>query len=67
MSLTEFPRIDEDLLNELERRYPLTDSILQQTEWQRAFLAGQRDIIRRLRIEYERQQEINMKSTHRRQ
>ena len=48
MSLTEFPRIDEDLLNELERRYPLTDSILQQTEWQRAFLAGQRDIIRRL-------------------
>ena len=63
----EFPRIERELIEELDKRYPLTDSVLHQDEWTRAFLAGQRDIIRRLRIEMERQSDINMKSTHRRQ
>lgn len=63
----EFPRIERELIEELEKRYPLTDSILNQDEWTRAFLAGQRDIVRRLRLEMERQNDINMRSTHRRQ
>lgn len=63
----EFPRLERELIEELEKRYPLTDSVLNQDEWTRAFLAGQRDIVRRLRIEMERQSDINMKSTHRRQ
>lgn len=63
----ELPRIERELVEDLEKRYPLTDSILSRDEWTRAFLAGQRDVIRRLRIEMERQSDINMKSTHRRQ
>ena len=63
----ELPRIERELVEELEKRHPLTDSVLSRDEWTRAFLAGQRDIIRRLRIEWERQSDINMKSTHRRQ
>ena len=65
--MQELPRIDRELIEFLEKRYPLTDSVLNQDEWTRAFLAGQRDIIRRLRLEMDRQSDINMKSTHRRQ
>lgn len=60
--MKEFPRLDEDFIKLLEDMYPLTDADLRATDWDRAFLAGQRDVVQKLRHEYGKQQKQFSKS-----
>lgn len=60
--MKEFPRIEEDLIKALLDVYEITDSHLKSSEWDRAFLCGQRDVIQKLRHEFEKQKRKNSKS-----
>ena len=62
----EFPPVDEELIKRLDELYPITDTDLKAPEWERAFLAGQRDVVNRLRTEWKQQEKRNKNNTVRR-
>ena len=62
----EFPPVDEELIKRLDELYPITDADLKASEWERAFLAGQRDVVNRLRTEWKQQEKRMQQNTVRR-
>ena len=62
----EFPPVDEELIKRLDELYPITDADLKAPEWERAFLAGQRDVVNRLRTEWKQQEKRNQNNIVRR-
>lgn len=64
--MNEFPPIDEELIKRLDDLYPITDADLKASEWERAFLAGQRDVVNRLRTEWKQQEKRNQNNIVRR-
>ena len=64
--MNEFPPIDEELIKRLDALYPITDADLKASEWERAFLAGQRDVVNRLRTEWKQQEKRNQNKIVRR-
>ena len=62
----EFPPVDEELIKRLDKLYPITDADLKAPEWERAFLAGQRDVVNRLRTEWKQQEKRNQNNIVRR-
>ena len=64
--MNEFPPIDEELIKRLDELYPITDADLKASEWERAFLAGQRDVVNRLRTEWKQQEKRNQNNIVRR-
>ncbi len=62
----EFPPVDEELIKRLDELYPITDADLKAPEWERAFLAGQRDVVNRLRTEWKQQEKRMQQNTVRR-
>ena len=61
--LTEFPFIEKDLIIKLESLYPLADANLQDTEWNRAYLCGQRSVVKKLKSLHDQQEKLNDKAT----
>ena len=62
----EVPPVDEELIKRLDELYPITDADLKASEWERAFLAGQRDVVNRLRTEWKQQEKRMQQNTVRR-
>ena len=65
--LEQWPPIDEMLIQRLEEMYALTDSHLQADEWDRAYLAGQRDVVNKIKSIREQQHKRAAKAQHKRQ
>ena len=65
--LEQWPPIDEMLIARLNEMYALTDSSLADSEWDRAFLAGQRDVGRKIESIREQRHKRAAKARHRRQ
>ena len=63
MQDTPFPPIPEALLKALEAMFPERSADLQWTDRQVWFKAGERNIVRFLRAEYEAQQETILETT----
>lgn len=62
-----WPAIDERLVPRLRELYPLTEDSLKMTEWDRAFLAGQRDIIQKIEVIRNKQSMRAKTGEHKRQ
>ncbi len=64
--LDKWPPIDELLITRLNEMYAMTDSDLQAEQWDRAFLAGQRDVVKKIASIHEQQHKRAQKAQHKR-
>ena len=44
-----WPPIDEQLVERLDEMFPITDGDLEASEWDRAYLAGQRSVVAKIK------------------
>ena len=64
--LESWPPIDEDLVARLNEMYPITDADLSGSEWDRAFLAGQRDVVKKIESIRQQQKKRSARAQHKR-
>lgn len=64
--LETWPPIDQDLIDRLQEMYPISDMDLKGSEWDRAFLAGQRDVVAKIESIKQQQQKRSAKAQHKR-
>lgn len=64
--MNEYPRIEEELITALENKFKINDAHLTASEWDRAYLAGQRSVVQLLSLVRQQQEQQNQRATHKR-
>jgi len=64
--MNEYPRIEEELIAALENKFQINDAHLTASEWDRAYLAGQRSVVQLLSLVRQQQEQQNQRATQKR-
>tara|TARA_Y100000004_G_C8702549_1_gene322303 strand:+ start:42 stop:239 length:198 start_codon:yes stop_codon:yes gene_type:complete len=64
--MNEYPRIEEELIAALETKFKINDAHLTASEWDRAYLAGQRSVVQLLSLVRQQQEQQNQRATQKR-
>lgn len=64
--MNEYPRIEEELIAALQKKFQINDVHLTSSEWDRAYLAGQRSVVQLLSIVRQQQEQQNQRATQKR-
>ena len=64
--MNEYPRIEEELITALENKFKINDAHLTASEWDRAYLAGQRSVVQLLSLVRQQQERQNQRATQKR-
>lgn len=64
--MNEYPRIEEELITALENKFKINDAHLTASEWDRAYLAGQRSVVQLLSLVRQQQEQQNQRATQKR-
>jgi len=64
--MNEYPRIEEELITALENKLQINDAHLTASEWDRAYLAGQRSVVQLLSLVRQQQEQQNQRATQKR-
>ena len=64
--MNEYPRIEEELITALEKKFQINDTHLTASEWDRAYLAGQRSVVQLLSLVRQQQEQQNQRATQKR-